>query len=105
MTPGRGPAPRDRIGPGREPASSDRHVRAFGADRDFAGALKLRVGYSVLDTGAAPGRSPVEDRHSAERDPQGGRRDPRRMSAAAGPTRPWKRGRCPATGQWVPDAV
>ncbi len=103
MTPGRGPAPRDRIGPGREPASSDRHVRAFGEDCDFAGALKLRVGYSVLDTGAAPGRSPVEDRHSAERDPQGGRRDPGGCRRRQG--RPWKRGRCPATGQWVPDAV
>jgi hypothetical protein len=37
--PTRGPAPRDRVGPGREPDSSDRHVRTFGADRDFAGAL------------------------------------------------------------------
>src|SRR6266487_4722812 len=31
--------PRDRVGAGREPDSRDRHVRAFGADRDFAGAL------------------------------------------------------------------
>ena len=37
MGPGRGPAPRDRVGPGREPDSSDRHVRAFGADRDLTG--------------------------------------------------------------------
>jgi hypothetical protein len=35
----RGPALRDRVDPGREPASSDRHIRTFGADRDFAGAL------------------------------------------------------------------
>src|SRR6266496_6259671 len=39
MTPHRGPAPRDCVGPGREPDSSDRHGRTYGADRDFAGAL------------------------------------------------------------------
>jgi hypothetical protein len=39
MAPRRGPAPRDHVGPGREPGTSDRHVRTFGADRDFAGAL------------------------------------------------------------------
>src|SRR6266508_3817032 len=41
MTPHRGPAPRDCVGPGREPDSSDRHGRTYGADRDFAGALGL----------------------------------------------------------------
>jgi hypothetical protein len=40
MTPRRGPAPHDRVGPGREPGSSNRHVRTFGAYRDFAGALR-----------------------------------------------------------------
>src|SRR6266498_969767 len=40
MTPHRGPAPRDCVGPGREPDSSDRHGRTYGADRDFAGALR-----------------------------------------------------------------
>src|SRR6266511_3456725 len=45
MTPHRGPAPRDCVGPGREPDSSDRHGRTYGADRDFAGALgKKEVG-------------------------------------------------------------
>jgi hypothetical protein len=39
MPSGRGPTARDRVGPGREPGSSDRHVRAFGANCDFAGAL------------------------------------------------------------------
>jgi hypothetical protein len=33
------PAPRDCVGPGQERDSGDRHVRAFGAYRDFAGAL------------------------------------------------------------------
>jgi hypothetical protein len=33
----RGRMPRDRVGPGREPDSSDRHVRTFGADRDLPG--------------------------------------------------------------------
>jgi hypothetical protein len=36
--PGRGPVLRYRVGPGREPDSSNRHVRTFGAYRDFAGA-------------------------------------------------------------------
>lgn len=31
------PGARDRVDPGREPDSSDRHVRAFGVDRDFTG--------------------------------------------------------------------
>ncbi len=33
MTPRRGPAPRDRVGPGRESSSSGKHVRTFGTDR------------------------------------------------------------------------
>src|SRR6266536_2038207 len=41
--PRRGPAPHDRVDPGREPDSSDRHVRTFGADRDFAGALQIEA--------------------------------------------------------------
>src|SRR6266542_3906807 len=44
MTPHRGPAPRDCVGPGREPDSSDRHGRTYGADRDFAGALGVEPG-------------------------------------------------------------
>src|SRR6266540_1615325 len=42
MTPRRGPAPRDRVGPGRESSSSGKHVRTFGTDRDFAGTLSPR---------------------------------------------------------------
>src|SRR6266540_2374619 len=44
MTPRRGPAPRDRVGPGRESSSSGKHVRTFGTDRDFAGTLDLEAG-------------------------------------------------------------
>src|SRR6266508_584876 len=43
MTPHRGPAPRDCVGPGREPDSSDRHGRTYGADRDFAGPWVLML--------------------------------------------------------------
>jgi hypothetical protein len=42
MTSRRGPVPRDRVGPGREPDSSATHVRTFGANRDFAAALGIR---------------------------------------------------------------
>jgi hypothetical protein len=42
MTSRCGPASRDRVGPGREPESSDGHIQTFGADRDFAGALPNR---------------------------------------------------------------
>src|SRR6266540_5086882 len=44
MTPRRGPAPRDRVGPGRESSSSGKHVRTFGTDRDFAGTLESYIG-------------------------------------------------------------
>ncbi len=43
MTPHRGPAPRDCVGPGREPDSSDRHGRTYGADRRIVDAAVLTI--------------------------------------------------------------
>lgn len=39
MLPHRGPAPPVRVGPDREPESSNEHTRTYSTDRDFAGAL------------------------------------------------------------------
>src|SRR6266545_4784683 len=58
MTPHRGPAPRDCVGPGREPDSSDRHGRTYGADRDFAGALTHGVCANCSDGGGANCHTP-----------------------------------------------
>jgi hypothetical protein len=36
---GSGPVPRDRVGPGGEPDSSNRPIRSFGTDSEFNAAL------------------------------------------------------------------
>jgi len=51
MSPRRGPHHATAMGPGRKPAPSDRHLRAFGADRHFAGALDLAQTWSGSESG------------------------------------------------------